>query len=62
MFRWLERKVQVWAVSEAREDVVRFIQSLRGMDDSEVATLLALATIIRLNAVDSALIPYDVFN
>ena len=46
---WIKRKVQLAAVKGAREDLERFVLSLRGMSSEEIGTLVAVATVIRVN-------------
>jgi hypothetical protein len=44
MFGWLKRKTELAGIKGATEDIDRFILSLRGMSDYEVAMAVAIAT------------------
>jgi len=54
---WLKRKVQLAVVKNAREDLERFVSSLRGATGEELGFLVANATIIRLRLLAAGEIP-----
>ena len=49
MFGWLRRKIGNWATDSQREDLERFVVSLRGQDPEELGTVVLMATVVRLN-------------
>lgn len=61
MFDWLHRKVQITAYRQAKEDLERFVDGIRGMDSYERSMLLATAVIIRTNLDQYHEIPGDIF-
>ena len=46
---WLKRRVQLAAVKSGREDLERFVESLRGQSDFELGMLVAHAAVIRVS-------------
>ena len=56
VFGWLRKKVKNAAVDSQRDDLTRFVESLRGQSSSELAALILVATVVRLT-VDSRTLP-----
>lgn len=52
MLRWLERKLQIKAVTEARSDIERFVWSLKGQPDGTLGMLVAYAAVTRLKLME----------
>lgn len=50
--RWFWRRVEIASAKGAREDIIRFIDSLRGLSPTEIAGLRILATVMRMTAVN----------
>lgn len=48
LIRWLKRRLQLAAIRGGRADLDRFLASLRGMADDEIASLVAMAAISRI--------------
>jgi len=46
--KWLRRKIELKTVEATRDDLQRFVWSLRGAADEELGTIVAVATMIRL--------------
>jgi hypothetical protein len=46
---WLKRRVEIASVRSATQDLERFVASLRGMSDLELATLVVIATAVRMS-------------
>jgi hypothetical protein len=44
---WLRRKTELATVKGAREDLERFVESLRGMSDEEVGSVVGMAALVR---------------
>jgi hypothetical protein len=59
---WLKRKTQLAVVKSGREDLERFVSSLRGFTDEELGLLVANATIIRLRLIAAGEIPPEVLD
>lgn len=49
MFKWMKRKAELAIVNAATSDIERFIKGLRGASSDEVALIVAMATLLRLN-------------
>lgn len=56
MLGWIKSKVQKASADAMRDDLSRFILSLRGSDSAELATLLVISTCIRLQLVKSGVL------
>jgi hypothetical protein len=54
---WFRRRDQVAPVEGAREDLERFVDSLRGMSDEEVGRVVAFAAIARVALRKSGVLP-----
>jgi hypothetical protein len=54
---WFRRRDQLAPVEGAREDLERFVDSLRGMSDKEVGGVVAFAAIARVALRKSGLLP-----
>jgi hypothetical protein len=48
LLRWLKRKSQIAAIAGAREDLLRFVDSLRGQSDVELGAVLVMAAVVRV--------------
>ncbi|MCE7999080.1 MAG: hypothetical protein HEP70_09500 [Rhodobiaceae bacterium] len=57
MFGWLKKKVLEASADAMKNDIERFIVSLRGADDEEISLMVVLANIIRLNLIEMGKIP-----
>lgn len=62
MFRWLQKKITNLATDAQRDDLNRFYESLRGMDDESIASLVAWATCVRINMEDNRIIPQGMWS
>jgi len=51
MFGWVTSKIQKYSADTMRDELTRFIASLSGQSDHELATLLIIATGVRLNVI-----------
>lgn len=56
MFGWLRQKIRNWATDSQRDQMQRFVISLRGQTASELGTVVVIATIVRLT-VDERTLP-----
>lgn len=54
---WFRRRDRVGPVETAREDLERFVESLRGMSDAEVGRVVAFAAIARVALRKSGVLP-----
>lgn len=57
MLGWLKKKVENSSADAMKNDVVRFTASLRGADDHELAHMVVISAIIRLNLLRMGKIP-----
>ena len=57
MFGWLKKKIENASTDAMANDLQRFIRSLQGADDKEIATMLVVANIVRLNLLQMGKIP-----
>jgi hypothetical protein len=48
VFRWLKRRSQLAAVKAARDDLQRFVDSLRGQSDGELGAVIVVAAVVRV--------------
>lgn len=62
MFGWLKKKVAEKSADAMANDILRFNSSLEGADDEEIATMLVVADIVRLNLMNSGTIPPAALN
>jgi hypothetical protein len=54
---WIKRKAQLAGIKAAREDLERFVESLRGQSDKEVGAVVAMAAVVRVALRQSGLLP-----
>jgi|HubBroStandDraft_4_1064222.scaffolds.fasta_scaffold158946_3 hypothetical protein len=54
---WIKRKVQLAGIKGAREDLERFVESLRGQSDKEIGAVVAMAAVVRVALRQSGLLP-----
>jgi hypothetical protein len=54
---WFNRKVQLATAKGAREDIERFVESLRGQSAEEIGAVVAMASIVRVALRKSDLLP-----
>lgn len=54
---WFKRKIQISSANAAKEDLERFVASLRGASDEELGMLIATATTIRVRLMQSGSLP-----
>ena len=57
MLSWLRRKAQLAIVKGGREDLERFVYSLRGQSGAELGTLLVVAASVRIALRQSGVLP-----
>lgn len=57
MFGWVKSKIQKASTDAMKDDLQRFITSLHGASDDEIATILCVASVIRLNLAKSQILP-----
>lgn len=57
MFGWVKSKIQKASTDTMRDDLQRFIVSLQGASDDEIATIVCVACVIRLNLSSSPTLP-----
>ncbi|MGH8136767.1 MAG: hypothetical protein ACREVV_01045 [Steroidobacteraceae bacterium] len=58
--KWLKRRFELSAIQSGREGLEQFVSTLGGQSESEIATLVAVATIIRIRLRDAGHLPDDV--
>jgi hypothetical protein len=54
---WLRRKTELATIKGAREDLERFVESLRGMSDEEIGAVVGMAALVRTALRQSGLLP-----
>jgi hypothetical protein len=54
---WIKRKIQLAGIKGAREDLERFVESLRGQSDKEVGAIVAMAAVVRVALRQSGVLP-----
>lgn len=57
MFGWLKKRIEDASTDSMKNDILRFNASLKGADAQEIATILVVANILRLNLTASGRIP-----
>ena len=57
MFGWFKKRVLEASNDAMKNDIERFIASLKGADDEEISTMLVVANILRLNLTKMGKIP-----
>jgi hypothetical protein len=57
MLTWLRRKAQLVIVKSGREDLERFVESLRGQSAQKIGTLLVVAASVRIALRQSGVLP-----
>ena len=57
MFGWLKRRVDAASVNVMKKELESFTAGLKGADDAEIATMLVVANILRLNLTAMEKIP-----
>lgn len=57
MFGWLGQKFQHWAADKQRDEMQRFVTSLRGQTAEELGVVVLMATIVRLTVEERTLPP-----
>jgi hypothetical protein len=60
LLKWLKRRAELTAVKSSRQDLERFIATLRGQSESEIATLVAVAAVIRMRLREVGHLPDEV--
>ncbi len=58
---WLFEKVRGRALHVGAKEVEKFVDSLQGMEDHDLGTVLAVATVIRINFETHGVIPQNLF-
>jgi hypothetical protein len=58
MFNWLERRRQIRTVKLAKEDLERFLDTLKGLSDEEVGELLATSVLMRQNLDEQGIVEW----
>lgn len=56
---WLRRKTELATIKGAREDLERFVESLRGMSDEEIGAVVGMAALVRTALRQSGLLPEE---
>lgn len=62
MFGWVKSRIQKASTDAMRDDLARFIESLRGAGDYELGMLLVVANAIRLNFIATGKLPPAALN
>jgi len=57
MFGWIKKKTLKASTDAMKNDIERFILSLEGADEEEIATMLVIANIMRLNITKMGTLP-----
>ena len=57
MFGWAKKRIIEASNDAMKNDIARFIASLKGASDSEISTMLVVANIVRLNLTNMGKIP-----
>jgi hypothetical protein len=57
LLKWLQRRIQLAAIKGGRQDLERFVISLRGQSDEEIGTLVAIAAVIRMRLREAGHLP-----
>jgi len=57
MFGWIKKKALEASTDAMKNDIERLILSLEGADEEELATMLVIANIMRLNLTKMGTIP-----
>jgi len=57
MFGWIKKKILDASTDSIRNDILRFIESLKGADPDEITTMLVFATVLRLHLTEAGRIP-----
>jgi hypothetical protein len=58
--RWLKRRIQLAAIKGGREDLERFVESLRGLNGEEIGAIVATAAVIRMHLRQAGYLPDEV--
>ncbi|MCZ6496460.1 MAG: hypothetical protein O6924_09815 [Alphaproteobacteria bacterium] len=58
---WFLRKVGTRALESSTKEVRTFVDGLKAMSDEDIGTVIAVATVIRINFESHGVIPEDVF-
>lgn len=58
--KWLKRRFELTAIKFGRQDLERFIDTLRGQSEAEVATVVAVAAVIRMRLREVGHLPDEV--
>ncbi|MDF7826729.1 hypothetical protein P4B35_22055 [Pontiellaceae bacterium B12227] len=59
---WLKRKAELKANKLAEEDILRVISILKGMSDYEMGSLVATATMLRIQLRENGVVPDELFD
>lgn len=62
MFGWLKKRALEASTDAMKNDIVRFIASLKGADSEEISTMIVVANILRLNLTAMGKIPPAALN
>jgi hypothetical protein len=57
MFGWIKKRIEDASTDAMKNDIERFIASLKGAGDEEIATMLIVANVLRINLTKMGKIP-----